>query len=194
MAADELDALLRDRFDLHRSDLIAALKSLPAQRPWAATLTAGEARLLDAAGFTEDPEAQAEVAAEVTSRMAQMYATAYTAAELREGLGVSDSRVRQRRLAHTLWAVDDGGNWVYPAVQFETTRRGGLKSVRGLDQVLPVLLGRNPHPAAVAGFLLTPQAELRIGNQPTSVRDWLSHGEPVEPVLDLIEIGDLAAR
>ena len=198
MAIDELDELLRDRFNLHRSDLIAALKTLPAQRPWAARLTAEEAHLLDAAGFTENPEAYAQIAADVTALMARLYSTAYTAAEVRGGLGVNDSRVRQRRLAHTLWAIDDAGSWVYPAVQFEVVDCGRgqplkLKLVRGLDEVLPAVLAREVHPTAVAGLLLTPQPELRIDGQPTSVRDWLLHGESAEPVLALIEIGDWAA-
>ncbi|MHA7653520.1 DNA-binding protein [Mycobacterium sp. ML4] len=198
MATDELDQLLLDRFNLHRSDLIAALKALPAHRPWAATLTADEARLLDDAGFTEDPEAYAEIAADVTAHMARLYSTAYTAAEVREGLGVNDSRVRQRRLAHTLWAINDGGTWVYPAIQFETVDRGHdkpakLKQVRGLDELLPALLARELHPTAVSGFLMTPQPDLRIDGQPKSVREWLLHGESVEPVLGLIEIGEWAA-
>lgn len=114
MSTDELDQLLLDRFNLRRSDLIAALKTLPAHRPWAATLTTDEARLLDDAGFTEDPGAYAEIAADVTAHMARLYGTAYSAADVSKGLGVNDSRVRQRRLAHTLWAIDDGGTWVYP--------------------------------------------------------------------------------
>ncbi|MBX7435449.1 DNA-binding protein [Mycobacterium sp. Y57] len=198
MSTDELDELLMDRFQLRRSDLIAALKTLPAQRPWAGALTEEEAQLLDAAGFTEDPKAYAEVAADVTAHMARLYSTAYTAAEVREGLGVNDSRVRQRRLAHKLWAIDDGGRWVYPALQFESTHTGRpprlkLKLVRGLDQVLPALLGRGLHPTAIAGLLMTPQPDLRIGGRPKSVREWLLHGEPVEPVLALIDIGDWAA-
>jgi hypothetical protein len=193
MSADELDQLLMDRFNLDRADLIAALKSLPAQRPWAATLTEDEADLLDSAGFTEDPEAYAQVAADVIAHMGRLYSTAYTAAEVAQGLGVNDSRVRQRRLAHTLWAIDDGGTWVYPGLQFERVDNGrgqtALKQVRGLDQVLPGLLAQNRHPTAVAGFLLAPQPELRIQEQPQSVRDWLLHGESVQPVLDLIDVG-----
>ena len=193
MSADELDQLLMDRFNLDRADLIAALKSLPAQRPWAATLTEEEADLLDSAGFTEDPEAYAQVAADVIAHMGRLYSTAYTAAEVAQGLGVNDSRVRQRRLAHTLWAIDDGGTWVYPGLQFERVDNGrgqtALKQVRGLDQVLPGLLAQNRHPTAVAGFLLAPQPELRIQEQPQSVRDWLLHGESVQPVLDLIDVG-----
>lgn len=199
MAADELDELLLDRFNLGRTDLIAALKTLPAHRPWAATLTAEEARLLDDAEFGEDHEAYAEVAADVIGGMAQVYSTSYTAADVAHGLGVNDSRIRQRRLARSLWALDDGGTWVYPAAQFDLGgagrgRTAALKHVRGLDQVLPHLLSLNLHPAAVARFLLTPQPELRIDGQPNSVRAWLLHGESIQPVVDLIEIGEWAPR
>lgn len=198
MTVDELDQLLRDRFDLSREDIIAALKTLPAHRPWAATLTDGEARLLDGAGFTEDPDAYAEIAADITAHMARLYSTAYTAADVASGLGVNDSRVRQRRLNHTLWAIDDGGTWVYPAVQFDVIDNGReapltLKHVRGLDRVLPHLLTKGLHPTAIAGFLLTPQPELVIDGQPKSVREWLLHGEPEGPVLNLIDIGDWAS-
>jgi hypothetical protein len=197
MTVDELDQLLRDRFDLGRADLIAALKTLPAHRPWAATLTDSEARLLDAAGLTEDPDAYAEIAADVTAHMGRLFNSAYTAAEVANGLSVNDSRVRQRRLNHTLWAIDDGGTWVYPSIQFELVDNGrgerSLKHVRGLDRVLPHLLTKDLHPTAIAGFLLTPQPELRIDGHPKSVKEWLLHGEPEEPVLNLIDIGDWAA-
>jgi hypothetical protein len=197
VTTDELDQLLMDRFNLGRADLIAALKTLPAQRPWAATLTEEEAELLDRAGFAEDPEAYAEIAADVIAHMGRLYNTAYTAAEVAKGLGVNDSRVRQRRLAHTLWAIDDGGTWVYPSLQFETVDNGNqttLKQVRGLDQVLPHLLAQNLHPTAVAGFLMTAQPELRINGQQRSVKDWLLHGESVQPVLDLIDVGQWAVK
>jgi hypothetical protein len=129
--------------------------------------------------------------------MARLISTAYTAAEVASGLGVNDSRVRQRRLARTLWAIDDGGTWVYPVVQFEQLSADGgaskLKQVRGLDQVLPAL-PPDLHPTSVAGFLLTPQPDLRIDGQPKSVRDWLLSGGAVDPVLELIEIAEWAAR
>jgi len=193
MAADELDDLVMDRFGLHRSDFLAALKTLPAHRPGAAALSNRDADLLDAAGFTEDHEAYTAIAADVTAHTARLYRTAYSAAEVRTGLGVSDSRVRQRRLARTLWALDDGRTWVYPALQFQASH-GRLKLIRGLEQVLPALLARDAHPASVAGFLLAPQPDLRVAGQPTAVLDWLERGEPVEPVVALIEVGDWAAR
>ena len=40
MGTDELDQLLHDRFNLSRADLITALRTFPAQHPWAASLTA----------------------------------------------------------------------------------------------------------------------------------------------------------
>jgi hypothetical protein len=43
----ELEQLLQERFKIGRADLLIALKTLPAVRPWATTLTADEARLLD---------------------------------------------------------------------------------------------------------------------------------------------------
>jgi hypothetical protein len=196
--AEELDQLLRDRFDMRLPDLIAALKTLPAHRPWAATLTAQEARLLDDAGFVEDPDAYAEIAADAIAHMARLYSMAYTAAEVRDGLGVNESRVRQRRAAHTLWAIDDDGTWVYPAVQFDIVDAGPdkpfkLKLVRGLDRVLPDLLTKDLHPTAIAGFLMTPQPELRVDGRPKTVRQWLQHGESVDLVLQLLELGQWAA-
>lgn len=196
MSADELDQLLQDRFNLSRADLITALKTLPAHRPWAASLTAEEARLFDAAGFVEDPDAYTEIAVDAIAHMARLISTAYTSSEVASGLGVNESRIRQRRLARTLWAIDDNGAWVYPVVQFDVVKVEGrdvLKQVRGLDQVLPAL-PTDLHPTAVAGFLLTPQQELAIDGQPRAVRDWLSSGGAVEPVLRLVEMGEWAGR
>ena len=196
MGTDELDQLLHDRFNLSRADLVTALRVFPAQRPWAASLTEEEARLLDDAGLVEDPEAYAEIATDVIAHMAWLISTAYTSAEVASGLGVKESWIRQRRLARTLWAVDVNRAWVYPAVQFDPDTVNGrrtLKQVRGLERVLPAL-PTDLHPTAVAGFLLTPQQELRIDNRACAVRDWLHSGGSVDPVLRLIEIEEWASR
>lgn len=196
MGTDELDQLLHDRFNLSRADLITALRTFPAQRPWAASLTAEEARLLDNAGLVEDPEAYTRIATDVIAHMARLISTAYTSAEVASGLAVKESSIRRRRLARTLWAVDLNQEWVYPAEQFtlETVHgRRTLKQVRGLEQVLPAL-PTDLHPTAVAGFLQTPQQELRIDNRPCSVRDWLRSGGSVDPVLRLIQIEEWASK
>jgi hypothetical protein len=190
---DELEELLADRLGLSRADLITALRLLPAHRPGAAALTVDQARLLDSAGLEEDPQAYAELAADSIGQTAVLINSGYTAAEVADGLGVNESRVRQRRLARTLWAVDDGGRWVYPAVQFEKRARGRpkLKLVRGLEQVLPAL-PPDLHPSALAAFLLEPRPELVIRGRANSVREWLLSGGSAEPVLALADVEEWA--
>lgn len=78
MTVDELDQLLSERFNLQRADLLAALKTLPAIKPGAAVLTEDEARLLDEAGFVEDPVAFAEAAADIVAHTALLINTDYT--------------------------------------------------------------------------------------------------------------------
>ncbi|CAN5875212.1 hypothetical protein BH09ACT7_BH09ACT7_28960 [soil metagenome] len=175
--------------------MLAALKALPAISPWSAGLSEQEARLLDAAGFTEDPAAYAEVAADVLTHTGLLISTAYSAGEVAEVLGVNESRVRQRRLARTLWAIDDNGAWVFPAMQFETDPQTGAphRQIRGLDRVFAVL-ALDLHPVAVAGFLRTPHADLTLGRRPLTPLEWLRSGGDVEPVLRLVAAADWASR
>lgn len=175
----ELDQLLRDRFDIDTADLVAALKALPALRPWAASLTDDEARLLDDAGFAEDREALLAAGTEIAGHVAHMAVTAFTAEEVATGLGVSASRVRQKRLAGELWAIPDGQTWVFPVLQFETGDDGGpVRQIRGLDQVFKALPA-GLHPVAVAGFLRTPQPDLYLG-RPLTPTEWLRSGGDVD--------------
>jgi hypothetical protein len=68
--------------------------------------------------------------------MALLVNTAYPARDVAAALNVYESRVRQRRLARTLWAINDNGAWVFPALQFETDPQTGRphKQIRGLDR------------------------------------------------------------
>src|ERR1700751_888682 len=125
MTIDELDQLLSERFNLQRADLWAALKTLPAIKPGAAVLTEEEARLLDEAGFVEDPGGCAEAGADLVAPTPGLITTAYTGPQVAALLGINESRVRQRRLARTLWAIERDGAWVYPAIQFETNLKTG---------------------------------------------------------------------
>ncbi|MCV7030243.1 hypothetical protein [Mycobacterium sherrisii] len=194
MSNDELDQLLAQRFNFERADLVVALKTLPAIRPGAAALTEDEARLLDEAGFIDDPVAFAEAAADIVAHTALLITTAYTGPEVAALLGINESRVRQRRLAGTLWAIDRDGTWVYPVIQFELNPKTGKpdKQIRGLEQVFQALPA-GMHPTAVAGLLRTPQSELQIDGQPRSIVEWLRSGGPLAPVLELIEIADWAS-
>jgi hypothetical protein len=138
MTVDELDQLLSERFNLQRADLLAALKTLPAIKPGAASLTEDEVRILDAAGFVEDPVAFAQAAADIVAHTALLINTAYTGPQVAARLGINESRVRQRRLARTLWAIEADGNWVYPTIQFEVNLKTGKpdKQIRGWSRSL----------------------------------------------------------
>ena len=146
-------------------------------------------------GFVEDPVAFAQAAADIVAYTALLINTAYTGREVASLLGINESRVRQRRLADTLWAIESDGTWLYPAIQFETNSKqagptGRSAGWRKIFEALPTGL----HPTAVAGLLRTPQADLEVDGQPRSILEWLRSGGPVEPVLELIEIADWASR
>lgn len=178
----ELDQLLHDRFDITTTEFVAALKVLPALRPWAASLTENEARLLDDAHFPEDRDAYLAAGTEIAGQVAHLAVTAFTAEEVAHGLGVSASRIRQKRLAGELWAIPDGHSWVFPILQFETADDGGpSRQVRGLDQILKALPA-GLHPVAIAGFLRTPQPDLFHDRAMTPV-EWLRDGGDIDQAI-----------
>lgn len=164
--------------------MLAALKTLPAIRPWAAELSSDAARLLDDVGFTEDPVAYARAATATVAHMALLVNTAYSAREVATALNVNESRVRQRRLARTLWTINDNGACVFPALQFETDPQTGqpCKQIRGLDRVFAAL-APNLHPLAVAGFLRMPHPDLALQGRSGHPLEWLQSGGDVDPVL-----------
>jgi hypothetical protein len=194
MVANELDVLLYEKYRLTREDMLTALRTMPAIRPWAAELSAEEARLLDEAGLVEDTDAYAEVAVDVLGHMGLLINTAFTASEAAAALGVNDSRVRQRRIARTLWAIEDNGAWVFPVLQFESDpKTGGYRYVRGLDRVFAALPA-NLHPVSIAGFLRTPHLDLAVDGRVLTPVEWLRSGGDVAQVLRLVEASDWASR
>lgn len=179
----ELEQLLHDRFEITTSEFVAALRVLPTSRPWTASLTEDEARLLDEADFTEDRGAFIASGTEAAGHTAQLAVTAFTNEEVATGLGVSASRVRQKRLAGELWAIPDGQTWVFPVLQFETGGNGGpARQIRGLDRVFKALPA-DLHPVAVAGFLRTPQPD-HFHGRPMSPIAWLREGGDVDQAVD----------
>lgn len=188
----DLDEMITEHYGITRAELARALESLPAIRPHAAALSEAEAALFDDADFAEDEQAYARVTVETLGRTARLISTACSAKDVAELLGVNESRVRQRRSDRTLWAIEDRGGWVFPALQFEDEagRRGQIRELGQVLRVLPADL----HPLSVAGFLTTPQADLRLGGQPVSPLDWLRSGGDVRPVLSVAEASDWASR
>lgn len=175
----ELDQLLRDHFEITSAEFIVALKTLPILPPWAAALSEEAARLLDEADFQEDRDAYLASTVQSAGHAGRLAVTAFTAEEIAAGLNISASRVRQKRLAHELWAIADGPSWVFPVPQFETDDNSGpIRVVRGLDKVFKAL-PKDLHPVAVDGFLNTPQAELSL-DRPLTPLEWLRGGGDID--------------
>ncbi|MBU8820395.1 helix-turn-helix domain-containing protein [Mycolicibacterium goodii] len=178
----ELDQLLYDRFGVTTEAFLAALRALPPlQQPRAAALTDAEAHLLDRADFTEDYEVLASVGIGTAGSAARLGVTAFTVNEVAVGLGVSVSRIRQKRLAKELWAINVADQWLYPALQFETGPDGPVRQVPGLNKVFQALPA-GLHPVAVAGFLSTQQPALFRG-RPMTPLQWLREGGAVHDVV-----------
>ncbi|GFG53472.1 hypothetical protein CQY20_31700 [Mycolicibacterium agri] len=189
----ELDRLLKDRFDLSRDDFVAALKTLPAVRPWAAALSEAESRLLDDADFREDPRAYLAAGTDIAGHLGRLTISAFTAEEVAAGLSISASRVRQKRLARELWAIADGQTWLFPISQFERDANGGpVRQIRGLDQVIKAL-APDLHPVAVDGFLHTPQPDLFV-DKAVSPLEWLRGGGDVAQAVTAATTADWYGR
>jgi hypothetical protein len=187
-----LEAMITQHFGVSAEELTSALDTLPPIRPDAASLSDDEAALFDAADFAEDEQAYARVTLEAAGHTARLLSTAYSAREVADLLGVSDSRVRQRRADRTLWAIEDAGGWVYPALQFENVD-GRRRQSRHLDQVLPAI-PTDVHPLVAARLLTTAQPDLVVDGQPVSPLHWLRDGGDVGAVLTIIEAADWASR
>jgi hypothetical protein len=192
MTPDDLGEMIAQHYAISGTDLAEALQTLPSIRPDAAALSEADAALFDESDFAEDDRAYARVTVEPLGRVARLINTAYSGGQVAELLGVNESRVRQRRADRTLWAIQDRGGWVFPALQFEDAagRRG---QIRGLDQVLQVLPA-DLHPVSVAGFLTTPQPDLSVDGQSVSPLDWLRSGGDIRLVLSVAEAADWASR
>jgi hypothetical protein len=187
-----LEEMITQHFGVSAEELSSALNTLPAIRPDAASLSDDEAALYDAADFPEDEHAYARVTLEAAGHTARLLSTAYSAREVADLLGVSDSRVRQRRADRTLWAIEDAGGWVFPALQFENVD-GRRRQIRHLDQVLPGI-PTDIHPLAIARLLSSAQPDLVVDGQLVSPLQWLRHGGDVRAVRKIVEAADWASR
>ena len=126
-------------------------------------LSAGEASLLDEAGFTaghdDEPGAliRSRIEFEVLLRRGSL-----TLADAAKALGVTASRLRQRLSPgkRTLYGIKDEGDWRIPKFQFQ----GRNRLVRGIDRVLP-RIRRDAHPLSVKKWFTTPHQDLVLGQE-----------------------------
>jgi hypothetical protein len=191
----ELDQLLHDRFGISHEDFVSALRSLPSVRPWATALTEAGAQLLDDADFGDDRQGYIATGIETAGHAGQLAVSALTTAAVQTALDLSDSRIRQKRLARELWAISDGKNWLFPISQFDTDPNTGLpfRQVRGLAEVFKALPA-DLHPVAIEGFLHTPQPELARDGYALAPLDWLRDGGDVLNVVATVLASDWHGR
>jgi len=188
----DLEEMITQHFGVSAEQLSSALDTLAPIRPEAASLSDDEAAQFDEVDFAEDEQAYARVTLEAAGHTARLISTAHSANEVAELLGVRDSRVRQRRADRTLWAIEDAGGWLFPALQFENTD-GRRRQIRHLDQVLPAI-PTDMHPLAVARLLTTAQPDLVVDGQPVSPLQWLRDGGDVRVVRTIVEGAAWASR
>lgn len=114
-----------------------------------------------------DPDNALAVSIEAYSRLLLESLDLETAARR---LGVSESRLRQRLGARTLYGIKWEGRWRLPLFQF--TARGVLP---GLEVVVPAL---DPAlaPPAVERWFTTPDHDLAVGERSLSPQAWLAGG------------------
>ncbi len=117
----------------------------------------------------------------LTAEYAQLVASADSATQVAERLGVKASRVRQRVGDRSLYSIETAGGRVFPRFQF-----AGPRTLPGLERVLRAF-DPDAHPVAVARFFLsrTSDLESEVVDGEVSPRDWLLAGLPVEPVVEL---------
>lgn len=157
----------------------AAVERIAASPPEVAlpALTAGEAALLDQAGFREGSSPTAVSAVDRSQiELDAMLGESLTLEEAAGALGVSPSRLRQRLSSaeRTLFGVKEGRGWRIPKFQFATKSR----LVRGIEKVLPHVRP-DAHPLAVKMWFTSPHQDLVLGEDehPVSPVEWLAAGQ-----------------
>ena len=150
--------------------------------PGAPQLTAGEAALLDEAGFVEGEKGLPGALALSGIDYDLLLTDSLSLEQAAKLLHVkTTSRLRQRLADRTLYGIKDGKNWRVPKFQFV---RGKL--VRGIDQVFPHIR-RDAHPLAVKSWFSTPHQDLVVGKDDQRVTPlaWLAAGNSPEEVARL---------
>lgn len=96
-------------------------------------------------------------------------------------LGVSESRIRQRAAARTLYAVKSGSTLRFPGFQF-----AGGAELPNWEQVAPHFPS-DAHPVAIERFMGAPHPDLDVDGAPVSPSDWLLTGGPASTVADAVD-------
>jgi hypothetical protein len=139
-----------------------------------ASLPDDEAALYDSVGFSAEAAAFPAHATSAAVRYAALLTSSDTVEQVASKLRVTRPRVQQMIAAHDLWALRDvRRRWVLPRLQFDSGR-----IVPGWP-VVARAIPANTHPLEVLGLLETPQPELELDGESSTIRNWLlSGGDP----------------
>ena len=140
-----------------------------------------EARLLDEAGFEDEPlsKGQANPVSEGIKAYQRLLNESLSTDEVAKLLGVQESRIRQRLIGEqpSLYGIKQGKSWRIPKFQFV---KGRL--ITGIEKVIREL---NPtlHPVEVWRWFTTKNQELVTSDEvsePVTPLEWLQLGYPSE--------------
>lgn len=156
-------------------DALTAELREEARRPVHSPLSEREATLIAPHVHVVPRERRLDMATAALATKAQLDAVALSSKQAAQHVKVGASRLRQLADAGRIWAYRDGTQWRIPLTQFHA---GEL--LPGWKELWP-LIPDTATPVSIYRFLTIPRDEL----SDWSVRDWLSAGEPVGPVLDI---------
>ncbi|MCF8609689.1 hypothetical protein L5G28_05855 [Gordonia sp. HY285] len=188
---DELTAILSRLHKLEMvtgaatTDVLDALTATETPAPVSAAsqiLTAEQEAVLRSAGsfIDEMPPVEQRASTRTAQRIVDMIATALTADEAAERLGVTSGRIRQRLGAKTLLGVKVGSAHRLPGFQF--TEDGELP---GWDRIAPAVPS-SVHPVSIARFMHTAHPDLTVVGEALPPTDWLIGGGDPEYVVSMI--------
>lgn len=115
--------------------------------------------------------------ADTAARFSALLADSADVAEVATNLRVTSSRVRQRAIERTLFAIRENDEWRFPRAQFVDGT-----PLRGLSAVVSALAA-DLHPVAAWRFLTETSPDLELTNEPVSPMIWLRSGGSPEPVV-----------
>ncbi|NLE80662.1 MAG: DNA-binding protein [Rhodococcus sp.] len=166
---------------IDRREMASVLHCLRMQSHPTAQISNADAELYDDAGFQKDPTAVIGALLTREGAMAALTSSALTVGEAAERLGVGASRIRQRAVERSMWAIKVGHKLVLPAVQF--TQNG---MVDGLGTVIAKIPAQ-ARPLAVNGLLTEPSDLLTVDGARVSIVQWLSTGGDLNTALEVVE-------
>lgn len=115
-----------------------------------------------------------------SSNLAEQTRTSMSVSQAAQLLHVDASRVRHRLRDRALYGFKIGAGLRLPMWQFHNGQP--IPGLRAVLAALPADL----HPLEVAGLMTTADFDLTVADEPTSPRDWLTHGGDVDTVRELV--------